>query len=67
MTTKCFYLLNDDFGGKFQNPFSPKLFTEIFGDLIKKKTHRTFVHRKFSQLMYVLKDFKHRKIKNRKS
>ena len=32
---KCFYLLNDDFGGKFQNPFSPKLFTEIFGDLIK--------------------------------
>ena len=32
---KCFYLLNDDFGGKFQNPFSPKLFTEFFGDLIK--------------------------------
>ena len=32
---KCFYLINDDFGGKFQNPFSPKLFTEIFGDLIK--------------------------------
>ena len=32
---KCFYLLNDDFGGKFQNPFSPKLFTEIFGDSIK--------------------------------
>ena len=32
---KCFYLLNDDFGGKFQNPFSPKLFTEIFGALIK--------------------------------
>ena len=35
MTYKCFYLLNDDFSGKFQNPFSPKLFTEIFGDLIK--------------------------------
>ena len=32
---KCFYLLNDDFGEKFQNPFSQKLFTEIFGDLIK--------------------------------
>ena len=37
--SKCFYLLNDDFGGKFQNigenPFSTKLFTEIFGDLLK--------------------------------
>ena len=42
---KCFYLLNDDFGGKFQNPFSPKLFTKIFGDFIKN--HRTFVHRKY--------------------
>ena len=35
---KCFYLLNDDFSGKFQNPFSPQLFTEIFGDFINKKT-----------------------------
>ena len=32
---KCFYLLNDDFGEKFENHFSPKLFTKIFGDLIK--------------------------------
>ena len=39
---KCFYLLNYDFGGKFQNPFSPKLFTEIFGDLIKKPTEHLF-------------------------
>ena len=58
------YLLNDDFGGKFQNigenSFSPKLFTEIFGDLIKKPTehlfhrkyfHRKFSHQTFSQLM----------------
>ena len=29
---KCFNLLNDGFSGKFQNPFSPKLFTEIFGN-----------------------------------
>ena len=36
---KCFYLLNDDFGGKFKNPFSPKLFTEIFCDLIKNPTN----------------------------
>ena len=50
---KCFYLLNVDFGRKFQNPFSPKLFTEIFGDLIKI-THRTFIHRKFSPLMYTI-------------
>ena len=35
---KCFYLLNDDFGGKFKNPFSPK----FFGDLIKKPTEHLF-------------------------
>ena len=54
---KCFYLLNDDFDGKFQNPFPPKLFTEIFGDLIKK-THRKYFHRKFSQLMYIQLKFR---------
>ena len=46
---KCFYLLNDDFGGKFQNPFSPKLFTEIFGDLIKKPTEHLFTENIFTE------------------
>ena len=49
MTTKCFYLQNDDFGGKFQNPFSPKLFTEIFGDLIKKVTEHLFTENIFTE------------------
>ena len=46
---KCFYLLIDDFGGKFQNPFSPKLFTEIIGDLIKKPTENLFTENVFTE------------------
>ena len=46
---QCFYRLNDDFGEKFQNPFSPKLFTEIFGDLIKKPTEHLFTENIFTE------------------
>ena len=43
---------NDDFGGKFQNPFSPKLFTEIFGDLIKKPTEHLSTENIFTENIF---------------
>ena len=46
---KFFYLLNDDFGGNFLNPFSPKLFTEIFGYMIKKPTEHLFTENVFTK------------------
>ena len=54
---KCFYLLNDDFGRKFQNPFSPKLFTEIFSDLIKKNPPNICSPKIFSPKIFVIKVF----------